>query len=434
VIAPFQSSGVLFMPQGTIISGTVTARKSVGLGFVRERATLDILFRDYTLPDGRRFALHARLKHIENGREDVTPEGNIRGVLAANGPQQLIGGIWTRPTLTLFARSPLGLTGISGRIWKGYSLGPIGAASLFVLKIALFRMPEPNIQLPAGAELCLAVLGLPEDAPDFAIPQAAEVPAGLEEFLRFQPFAVTRPNGRLVKDIVNIAFTGTKEELVQAFYISGWHSADLLTTKSWAEECNSFTAKTGYSQAPVSKLMYRDAPPDFIFEKSLNSVLMRHHVRVWKASWKGQEIWLGAATHDIGAGFDPRTVKFTHRIQSQVDFERDKILNDLTFSQCSEPAGFVQRPNAAQLSFDGKSITTDGRLAVIRLQRCEPLQDGNGSDRPKPVGLMIARMVRRVVLETRNYIERENTFFWTYRAIKWTLAARGSQNQSVVDE
>jgi hypothetical protein len=143
---------------------------------------------------------------------------------------------------------------------------------------------------------------------------------------------------------------------------------------------------------------------------------------------------LGAATHDIGAGFDPRTVKFTHRIQSQVDFERDKILNDLTFSQCSEPAGFVQRPNAAQLSFDGKSITTDGRLAVIRLQRCEPLQDGNGSDRPKPVGLMIARMVRRVVLETRNYIERENTFFWTYRAIKWTLAARGSQNQSVVDE
>ena len=142
VIAPFQRLGRVLMPQGTVVSGKVTSRKSVGMGFVHERASLRIVFREYAFADGRRFPLQARLKSIENGREEVTTHGEIRGVLAANSPQQVIGGLWTRPTLTLFEQ-PLDRTGI---------LGPIGAAGLFALKVALFRMPEPDIQLPVGAE------------------------------------------------------------------------------------------------------------------------------------------------------------------------------------------------------------------------------------------------------------------------------------------
>jgi hypothetical protein len=433
VIAPFKQSGRVLMPQGTIVSGTITSRKSVGLGIVHERAGLGIEFQEYALPDGRRFPLRARLRSIDNGREEVTPQGEIRGVLAANSPQQVIGGVWTRPTVTLFERSPLGLTGLCGRIWKGYSLGPIGAAGLFALKIALFRMPEPDIQLPVGTELSLTVLRVPEDAPDFDLPEPSEVAPEVAEFLLDQPAAVTRPDGRLVRDIINVALEGTSQEMVNAFHASGWHLAAPSTPKTWAEECGAFTAKRGYSTAPVSKLTYRDQPPEFIFEKSLNSVLMRHHVRVWRIREGGRDLWFGAATHDIGAGFDPHSFKFTHRIQPQVDRERNKIINDLTFSQCSEQAAFVERPDVARNNAR-TGIVTDGRIAVLPLRACEALPQTAGMDHPQPVGPAIARMARRVVLETRNYVERENAFFWTYRAIKWTMAARRSQTQSLLDD
>ncbi len=434
VIAPFKHAGRVVMPQGTIVFGTVTSRKSVGLGFIHERASLGIAFEEYAFTEGQRFPFVARLKSIENGREEVTPEGSIKGVLAANSPQQVIGGVWTRPTLTLFERSPLGLTGISGTLWKTCSLGPIGAAGLFALKVAVFRMPEPNIQLPVGAEISVMVLHVPEDAPDFAPVEPSDVPLDLEDFLRAQPFLVTRSNGRLVKDIINVALEGTSAAIVNAFRAAGWNSAVPLTAKSWAEEYNSFTAKQGYSEAPASRLLYQNEPPELIFEKSLNSILMRHHIRIWRVRNAGREIWLGAATQDIGMGFDPHSFKFTHRIEAQIDRERNKIINDLTFPGCSDPAGFVERPDVPREWSPEAGIATDGRIAVLRVHDCQTTRQYAAMDQPKPVGPLFARMVRRVVLETRNYVQRENAFFWTYRAFKWSLAARRSQAQASIDE
>jgi LssY C-terminus len=432
VIAPLNHSGRVLMPQGTIVSGTITSRKSVGLGLVRERATLGIEFREYALPDGSRFPLQARLRHVENGRESVTSDGQIKGVLAADSPQAIVGGIWTRPTWTLLQRSTVGLTGASGRVWTSYSLGPFGAVGLFALRCTLFGMPEPDIQLPVGAELSVTVLGVPANAPDFEIPEPSPVPPDLEEVLENQPFVIRRPNGRAVKDIINVAFEGTSEDLVNAFSTAGWNLASPLTTRSFTRVYLAFTEQRGYSEAPASTLTYQGEPPVFVFQKSLNSVLLRHHVRIWRVRAQGREIWLGAGTRDIGMGFDARSVKLTHRIQAQIDSERSKIVNDLTFSGCSDPAGFIERPDAVREKFKGSGITTDGRLAVLLLRRCEAVPASTGMDTPTPVGSRVTRLARRMVLETRHYVERENSFFWTYRAIKWGVAAR--RNRTVVDE
>jgi hypothetical protein len=425
VIAPLEHAGRVLMPPGTLVYGTIISRKSVGLGLLHERASLALSFREYALPDGRRFLLKARLHRVENGREYVTPNGLLKGVLAADSPQAIIGGVWTRPTLTLFQRATVGLTGASGRIWKSYSLGPFGAAGLFAVHCALFRMPEPDIQLPAGTELSLTVLAIPEDAPDFDIPDPSPFPFDLEEFLKNQPFVVTQANGSAANDIVNVAFKGSAADLLTAFRAAGWILAAPLTPQSFTREYTAFTAKRGYSDAPASRLMYRGMPPAFVFEKSLNSITMRHHVRIWRVSGQGhEELWLGAATHDVGLGFDGRAMKFKHRIQAHIDGERAKIVNDLNFSGCSEPAGFVERPEAVQSRFEGAGIDTDGRIAFLQLRSCPPVGELAVMDRPRPVGPVIARIARRLVLEARQYVERENTFFWTYRAVKWTRAAR----------
>jgi LssY C-terminus len=424
VIAPVTRQGRILMPPGTVLSGQVTSRKAVGLGLINERASLTLSFEDYLLPDGRQFPLQARLKQIENGREFVRPDGQIRGVLAADSPQEVLGGIWTRPTLTLLQRSLVGLTGASGRIWASYSLGPVGAAGLFAVRCALFHMPEPNIQLPTGAELKLKILSVPANAPDFDPVEDAQVPEDLQEFLRSRPFHLTKANGRPIRDIVNFAFEGSQGDLLQSFRAAGWTLAIPLTAKSFTSEYNAFVEKTGFSQAPASLVLYGNRAPDFVFQKSLSDITLRHHVRVWKVDYAGRELWLGAATRDIGLGFNPRTMLFTHRIEAQIDWERRKIVNDLVFASCADRPGYVDRPEAAQVSVDSKGIDTDGRVAFLPLHSCDNLAAQEGPDQPPPVGSLLERVARRMVLETRQYVERENTFFWTYRAIKWTRAAR----------
>lgn len=432
VIAPLRREGRVLLPQGTIVSGVIEKRKPVGLGLLHERAAMSLHFMDYTLPGGQRFDLDAKLKLVENGREYVTPAGEMKGIVAADSPQAVIGGIWTRPSRVLFERAIFGMTGASGRIWKSYALGPAGAAGLFALRCSIFRMPEPDIQLPIGTELTITVLGIPEDAPDFDIPEAMPVPIEIEELLRKQSYAVTKADGRPVKDIINIAFEGTSTELINAFYAAGWNLADPVNAKSLSESYTAFTTQRGYSNAPASPLIYLGERPNLVFQKSLNNIAMRHHIRIWKMMFEGRELWLGAATHDIGMAFDMHSVKFSHRIQGRIDRERSKVVNDLSFSGCAEPARFVDRPAAAR-ALDANGIGTDGRVAFVQMLNCDSVPEPSGMDRPRPVGPVMTRIARRVVLETRNYIERENTFYWAYRVVKWTRAARNPRPDIVED-
>ncbi|HZX13567.1 MAG: hypothetical protein XU11_C0002G0036 [Candidatus Dadabacteria bacterium CSP1-2] len=56
-------------------------------------------------------------------------------------------------------------------------------------------------------------------------------------------------------------------------------------------------------------------------------------VRIWKMPdtdrYRGQDVWLGAGSHDIGYGVSRAGTKWIHVIDPRVDRERDKIRNDL---------------------------------------------------------------------------------------------------------
>ena len=418
VIRHLESNGKIIIPRGSVISGSVKQAKAVGLGIVRERAMMELSFADYRTPDGQTFPLHAKLASIDNSREGVTRSGQIRGVVAANDPNRFLFGIWVRPSMNQFSRCLIGLTGVSNQIWSKFEMGPIGAAALLALRYKMFPLAEPEIHLPPGTDMKLAVNLPAPTGTEVAAPPAPQIVPEVADWIRQEPFATERANGRPASDIINVAFLGSEQDLQEAFLAAGWYRADPATIRNYSRMFGAFNSMREYASAPVSTLLYHDVTPALVFEKSLNNIAKRHHVRIWQAgSIDGQTLWLGAATHDTGIGFSVRGASFTHKIDKQIDLERTKIVTDLVFAGCSEASTQLERPYL-ESSDSKEALITDGAVAVLDLQPCAPARDSEDSPAPVLSRNKFKQVTRRFVLETRNYILRENVYYWGFRLVE----------------
>jgi hypothetical protein len=272
------------------------------------------------------------------------------------------------------------------------------------------------------------VTNVPENAPLFSLPEVSKVPEPLATAIAELPFGVTKQHGKPGIDIINLVFIGTRQQLVHAFAVARWSVSDPLTPRSFSRSYKAYTSQVGYAAAPVSKLLYQQAEPDFVFQKSFNTIAKRHHVRVWQSEITGQELWLAAASHDVAIRFNPRTMTFAHKIDGMVDRERRKIINDLVFAECADSAGYVDRPAAVHIGTAEDVLVTDGRLAVVWLRDCAE-QHLEVSSAPLP-GSSVTRLARRILLESRQYLLRGNAYYWAYRAIRWRPAdsSKGSLN------
>jgi hypothetical protein len=138
------------------------------------------------------------------------------------------------------------------------------------------------------------------------------------------------------------------------------------------ETARAIIENRGYKEAPVSLLTLDGEPPTLVFQKAANTFAMRHHMRVWQRpdQFEGQTVWVAAATHDIGIDFSPENHTFIHKIDSNIDRERVKVLNDLSFSKCVKGIALVDRTNIpSDLSnATGDKLITDGKMAVVQFQ------------------------------------------------------------------
>jgi len=415
VLRPWVADNAVVIPQGAIVHGHVGRVTSVGLGVRHESARMDLLFDDFVTTDGRSFPLHATLGAIDNAREHVK-SGVVHGVIAANQPNELYFGMWHSPSLSLVGRSMIGLTGVSHQIDSALGLGPAGAGGLLVLRLALFRFPEPEIQYAPGVDMSLRVNPALQQGVQETPDPVLSAPDGVSEWLRKEPFGIDRRDNRPVGDIVNVAFLGSRQQLENAFVAAGWAPADPPAWKKKRQAYYAFNAMRAYANAPVSALFYKGVLPEIVFEKSLNTVTKRHHIRVWYAGVvDGHELWLGAATHDTGGTFNWHYFRFTHKIDPNVDSERDKIVTDLRFAGCADPEMRVDRPAAASNGLDRADSFTDGAATVLSLDDCKASAAEPFVFR-KP-GNPLSRLVRRMILEARNHVERENFYYWTFQAI-----------------
>ncbi|MBA3975798.1 MAG: hypothetical protein C0504_16455 [Candidatus Solibacter sp.] len=423
------------LPRGTVVSGIIKRARPVGLGLARERASIEVEFTSCTLPGATDLPCTAVLTAIDNARERVIRPNHIQGILAASHPHSWLSGVWYRPAPMLFGKAPAGLTGAAGMVHARMTGDPVSALAIVGSRLALFGMPEPEIEIPPGATVFLSIEAQPGLSHQ---PLDGDEPGmPLEPFLddlRAQPETVTKAGGNPAGDIINFAFLGSRADLENAFAVAGWHTADPLTPGSFTRTYRAATSMSGYPTAPVSALFYQGRLPDLVFQKSLNSIAQRHHIRLWLASVQGVEVWLGAATHDVAIAFEFNRMSFTHRIDADIDRERSIVLNDLISAGCTVWHRLLQRPDSG-IPPPAAVVVTDGALALIRLQPCDAGDDYSrlhrGPRRPFP-----ARLARRVILESRHYFTRSNVYYWAYRSVRWSFGlgrpARGTDDATVL--
>jgi hypothetical protein len=429
VVSSYEYAGKLLIPQGSIVYGIVERATPVGLGLIHERASLQLAFREYETPQGERAQLNAKLLSVDNAREQVKANGRVRGILAAGNPNGLVSGFWQKPDLNLLYRSTIGLTGATSQIWKDLAMGPFGAAALIALRCTVFRFPEPEIHFLPGTDMLLDVEVSPKSMPALAAAEHSITPEPLASWIQGRPREIRTAKGVVAADRINIVFVGSRQELTDAFVNSGWSATDTRSLRSISRVYNAFSAMHDYSAAPVSKLLYQGAEPDLVFQKSLNTVSKRHHIRIWSAgSFEGQQIWLAAATHDTGVTFHTTSMAFTHKIDPAIDLERSKVVADLSFSGCSQTPSYINTPNTEQNKGGHALVTTDDRFAVLPLQTCDGVRNVADVPGPPPPGTVVTRFSRRFILEARNYLLRDNPYYWGYEVLKWRheMALRNS--------
>lgn len=395
------------LPLGTRVLVRVKARHATGLGVRRERDTLQLEFAGCRLPTGQPHECHATLLSVDNARETVARGNRIHGIVRANHPHSVANGIWILPGLDRIGRSGLGLTGAGGVIDASLFSHPLASLALVVPRLVFWRLPEGDIHFPPGTDLMLQICHAPLD---YAATEPLEHPLGSA------PATILQASGKPAADIINIAITSTREQLERAFRAAGWSDTHELTAKSFKRLYGAFARMHTYPEAPVSPMFYEGRRPDLVFQKSLNTLAKRHHIRFWRQTWQGSEYWLGAATHDVAMQIDWPRFNFTHWIDPKLDRERSVVRNDLQAAACVSRQALVARPHEARTAPESFRVT-DGHLLLLELQPCGdgPAVAAGLTCRPRS---QLYRGARRITLETRNYALRGNPYYHATRMLR----------------
>jgi hypothetical protein len=175
-------------------------------------------------------------------------------------------------------------------------------------------------------------------------------------------------------DMVNFVMIGNLQKVQEALTAADWHVADRDVKESVLKAALETYQKKAYLAMPMSELYLFGRVQDFGYEQAepYAVVASRHHFRIWKApfQYNGQDVWVGAGTHDIGFEKDQRNGKVTHKIDPAVDGERDNIGATLQKTDKIKTLTYYLPPNPVQdaRNATGGGYHSDGRILVVQLQ------------------------------------------------------------------
>jgi hypothetical protein len=174
-------------------------------------------------------------------------------------------------------------------------------------------------------------------------------------------------------DMVNFVILGSQLKVANALTAADWHIADRDVKESVLKAALETYQKKAYLTMPMSELYLFGRVQDYGYEQAeaYAVVASRHHFRIWKApfQYNGEDVWVGAGTHDIGFEKDQRNGKVTHKIDPAVDGERENIGSTLQQSGKVKKMTYYLPPNPVQdaRNATGGGYHSDGRVLVIEL-------------------------------------------------------------------
>ena len=149
----------------------------------------------------------------------------------------------------------------------------------------------------------------------------------------------TRTPDGLLGDPVNLAVKGDEEDIHEAMVAAGWVRADPITLRSSWRIVISSLLRRSYPAAPVSNLMLFGRKQSFAYQKEVEgNPSQRHHIRFWYCppGWSlpggGHVDWLAAATYDRAVGLSVLTLQVTHKIDADIDIERNYVVDDVRWA------------------------------------------------------------------------------------------------------
>lgn len=411
LIAPVTVDDRTILPEGSMLSGTVQRVAKVGFGILHETATLVLNFSEVTLPSGETFPLSTRLTDVDNSRERVIPDGSIRGVRATSSLSYRFSG---------YIRTAL--------CWEVHA-----RLAFWAIRMLLVQVPEPEIYYPSGVELTLS-LGQPVYGQP--VPESAE-PAGrlseaardvLEPMVDDMPVRTRTQITNRKSDFINLMFIGSEEEISRAFLAAGWTQPTTQNRRSRFLAVKAFVEGNGYRAFPMSTLLVNHEAPGMFWQKSLNDTGKRHHIRLWKQAetWNGEPIWIAAATRDVDFAYMRGGQAMTHRIEPEIDRERDKIVHDVEFTACADVSDYIERPHVSRFAHNatGDAMQTDGRIAVIHMNECNAPHVTKWVGDPLRIhGSPMQRLARREILSFRCDLYRQNIYWRSYEASRWLFTS-----------
>lgn len=420
LIAPLTQRDETILPAGSTLSGKVKSVRRVGFGIVHETAALGLEFNSLTLPDGQTLPIHTRVDEVDNSRERVARNGRIQGLRTTGCICYRVSG-YIRTLLLWYVHAEV---------------------AEWMVKSLIVQVPEPEIYYPPGVELTLALTKpLQLVAPIEADPVAmlgSEQRTDLAGLVSEMPVRSIAASSDRPSDLINLLFVGSRNQLAAAFLAAGWVEAHPTSFRSRIRGIQAVAESRGYLHLPMSSLLVNDVAPDMSWEKGLNDVSKRHHIRVWKLAdtWQDRQLWVGAATRDIEFAYLRRGQPITHKVDEYVDEERDKIVNDLVFTSCVDQRDWLERPGVPRVARNatGDPMITDARLAVVVLNSCEeprPFVPAAHSAPLRAHGGKLQRFARRQVLSLRSDLLRDNVYWRTYEGGRWVISAarrRRSEN------
>ncbi len=307
---------------GTVIS--VKHRRLLGIG-----ASVTIALDSVELVDGHTVGLV--------GQQEIKGKGHTKGMAAAMIATSLI--FWPAAPVFLLAR------GGTSTVLRGTEITAHLDQEVFVQKAKMS----------------------PDGGPD----------SQMSEVMTFVPPRVLNHEG-LEGDPVNLMFVAEPRDLEKAFHNAGWvKTDDWKPVMAW----HLLLHRTHDATLPMARFFMFGRVQDYSYALPDPDAVVsrRHHLRIWRTDYlvHGIPVWAASATHDIAIEIAKHGRIINHRIDPDVDAERDFIGKNLTTTKLVQGQEYVAaaKPVFNAHTTSGEAYYSDSRVLLLDFQQASGVSE-----------------------------------------------------------
>jgi hypothetical protein len=308
----------------------------------------------------------------------VTSEGSLRyaDAKADNGPDGLARGF--KDLIRILPYNGAGRGTVIGRIGDADIAQPfvIGAKKEIVApvsgKLAL-GINQSEVDAGTGSyTVKVEVYAADSSAPREVAREVSSIPGVDSSLFKKIPRRIGDKDGN-AGDMVNFLILGDEDQMKKVFTTAGWVKVDAGVGETVLAGFIASMSKESYLTMPMSPLYLFGRPQDYgwAHAEPITVVASRNHLRVWKAPFtvNGQMLWVGAATHDIGFEKDQRNNGLTHKIDPDIDLEKDYVQKTLSSTGLvAEVLHFSpKQPMLEARTATGGTFHSNGQVLVMKL-------------------------------------------------------------------